>query len=136
MINLVINTNAPAVARNFAKYPQLAKKEYGKALVNSGVLLQREGRRQAPFRTGNLRSSIRRRKLKYYHARVWVDYNKAPYGIYVHEGTVNISPNRFMTRTVQRRQRDVHKEFTKATERIARSLTRGIGSVAVSGVLG
>ena len=123
MISLTIEANSDEIKKALKKWPRLAHKEYTTAIKRSTTLLQREGRSQAPFRTGNLRHSIRKRTGRKLEGVVYVS-RQARYGIFVHEGTSTITPNRFFTRTVQRRKRQVLGEFKKATDKIVKQVAR------------
>ena len=87
-----------------------------RALEGVGVIVEREAKKEIrgdygePERidTGNLRNSITHQVVDSEEA-VYVGTN-VEYGIYVHEGTVRMAPNRFLKNAVERNA-DQIKEY-------------------------
>lgn len=95
------------------RYPQISKKYINKALDQSGRLIEREAKAQAPVDTGVLRNRIIARRPQNLSVRV---SDQTEYGIYVHEGTSRITPNPFFTRSVRRRKREIVGYMARAVQ--------------------
>lgn len=137
--------------RNLARAPQVAAREFDKALKGSAYALESEAKKEAPVNKqsggGNLRQSIRANFPRPLTAVVGVG---AKYGLFVHEGTrphkitvrnksvlankktgqvfgrtVNhpgTKANPFLKRSIDNRQDYITRQFIRANEAIIKSI--------------
>lgn len=83
-------------------------------------------------RTGNLSHSVRIRRKKY-ESSIYIDEARAPYGVYVHNGTRRWAPDRYIPEAIEIAMNDAQIFMAKALNKVIRKL--GLSGRSMTGTV-
>jgi len=109
--------NIDEVKKFLKSRPDETKKELGKVVKKTALLIKTEAKRKVPVDTGLLKTSI---QAKTNNLESEVSANTR-YAIYVHEGTRRMSGRPFMTNAVKKLIPKIKRLFEDAIKKVIKS---------------